>query len=209
MYKLLLDIFLVSLIVKEEYQYIKRWTSDSPIILNVWNYINDIHKLIKLYLYLNIVCQEQGCWYFFFREKAIGNLFLESLGWIFRSRWYQDSREFPRKAPPIPRNRAHVQPRIQLPRSVQEWIIARSGLSSFISSPRGSPILPSPLYRLRLQTGTLFSHPSAISPLSLSPVSFSISTGGILYRSCSCISFSFNWNNFYRFNLSRALLYNY
>ena len=54
------------------------------------------------------------------------------------------SREFSRKAPPIPRNRARVQRRIQLPRSVQEWIIARSGLSSFISSLRGSPILFSP-----------------------------------------------------------------
>lgn len=30
------------------------------------------------------------------------------------------SREFPRKTPPIPRNRARVQRRIQLPRSVQE-----------------------------------------------------------------------------------------
>lgn len=30
------------------------------------------------------------------------------------------SRELPRKAPPIPRNRARVQRRIQLPRSVQE-----------------------------------------------------------------------------------------
>lgn len=78
------------------------------------------------------------------------------------------SREFPRKAPPIPRNRARVQRRIQLPRSVQEWIIARSGLSSFISSLRGSPVLFSPRYRPRLQTATLFSHPSAIPPLFLS-----------------------------------------
>jgi len=74
------------------------------------------------------------------------------------------SREFPRKTPPIPRNRARVQRRIQLPRSVQEWIIARSGLSSFISSLRDSPILFSPPYRPRLQTATLFSHPSAIPP---------------------------------------------
>lgn len=74
------------------------------------------------------------------------------------------SREFSRKTPPIPRNRARVQRRIQLPRSVQEWIIARSGLSSFISSLRGSSILFSPPYRPRLQTATLFSHPSAIPP---------------------------------------------
>lgn len=74
------------------------------------------------------------------------------------------SREFSRKAPPIPWNRARVQRRIQLPRSVQEWIIARSGLSSFISSLRGSPILFSLPYRPRLQTATLFSHPSAIPP---------------------------------------------
>lgn len=93
------------------------------------------------------------------------------------------SREFPRKAPPIPRNRARVQRRIQLPRSVQEWIIARSGLSSFISSLHGSPILFSPRYRPRLQTATLFSHPSAIPPsIPLSVFFFNFHQRYISYR---------------------------
>lgn len=110
------------------------------------------------------------------------------------------SREFSRKAPPIPRNRARVQRRIQLPRSVQEWIIARSGLSSFISSLRDSPVLFSPRYRPRLQTATLFSHPSAIPP------SISLSVFFFNFHQRYIVSFFFTLSLLYAWIISIYIL---